>query len=224
MAKKSLIGLIVITAAVFALIYVTAQMAAPAAVAVGLGVIWLLLEVQDRAFAVVFFLAFAALAILGSLYRSVAAAGLIGVIDRFGGVGFVALSGADRWSSRGRGSSLARDQASTQAGSDRWRWFSPCAARFVHSAFDQLRRSAAAGSPDRHRAAAIDAGASRLGSRRLGLCAQAMCQTPRQRSKIHSARPPLITPVTAKVTGVPMIFASAPIKRALRGSSRETSA
>ena len=70
MAKKSLIGLIVITAAVFALIYVTAQMAAPAAVAVGLGVIWLLLEVQDRAFALVFFLAFAALAILGSLYQA----------------------------------------------------------------------------------------------------------------------------------------------------------
>ena len=68
MAKKSLFALIVITAVVFALIYAAVQMYALVAVAVGLGAAWLFLEIKrTHPLATAFFLAFAGLAVLGSL-------------------------------------------------------------------------------------------------------------------------------------------------------------
>ncbi len=71
MAKKSLIGLIVITAAAFSFIYATAQVYPLVVVAIGVGAAWLTLEVRrEHRFASVFFLAFAALAVLGSLKQA----------------------------------------------------------------------------------------------------------------------------------------------------------
>lgn len=80
MAKNVLLALIVITSVVFAIVYTSAQMYAVAAVAVALGAVWLLLEAQtEYRVAVVFFLAFVALAVLGTLYQSSAVLILFGL-------------------------------------------------------------------------------------------------------------------------------------------------
>ena len=66
--KRVLWGLIVVTTAVFSLVYAVLQQPLLAAFAVGLGLLWLGLEVKgENPLASVFFVSFLALAIVGSL-------------------------------------------------------------------------------------------------------------------------------------------------------------
>ncbi len=80
MSQRILWGLIVVTAAVLALIYAALEAYGLAALAVGLGAAWLVLDVRMAfRFDSAFFLAFVALAILGSLLGASAPLVLLGV-------------------------------------------------------------------------------------------------------------------------------------------------
>jgi hypothetical protein len=68
MTRKVLLGLIIVTSSVFSFVYAASQAYFFAALAFGLGLVWLVLEaIGDGRFSTVFFLAFLALAILRSM-------------------------------------------------------------------------------------------------------------------------------------------------------------
>ncbi len=164
MAKKSLIGLIVITAAVFSFSYAAAQVYGFVAVAVGLGAAWLTLEVKrEHRFATAFFLAFVALAVLASLKQASPLIVLLGLTTDLAAWDLSRFRRRIAGEAEGRSGSIIRDQASSEAGGDRLRRISDCAAAFAHSTFDQLRRPAVDHPADRDRPAAVHAGYSRWG-------------------------------------------------------------
>jgi hypothetical protein len=67
-SKKVLLGLVVVTATAFGFIYVLSQVYLLATFAIGLGLIWLIVEVEGKnSLSSGFFLSFLALAIVGSL-------------------------------------------------------------------------------------------------------------------------------------------------------------
>ncbi len=79
-AKRVLMVLIVVTAVVFALVHAASQDYGLAVLAVGLGLGWLVLEVQRQsAFATGFFLAFLVLAIIGGFNHASTPAVLLGL-------------------------------------------------------------------------------------------------------------------------------------------------
>jgi hypothetical protein len=80
MTKKVLLGFIVVTGTVFSFIYAASQAYLFAALAIGVGSVWFILEVkEEREFGTVFFLAFLALAILRSMYQAPVAMLLLGL-------------------------------------------------------------------------------------------------------------------------------------------------
>src|SRR5512145_703623 len=69
--KYILVGLVAVTAAVFAFIYAASQAYGLAALAIGLGAGWLTLEIKDEpSLATVFFLTFLTLALVGSFNQT----------------------------------------------------------------------------------------------------------------------------------------------------------
>lgn len=78
--KRVLVGLIIVTAAVFTFIHTALQTYGLAVLAVGLGLAWLMVEIRyARTFATGFFLAFLALAVVGSLNHAFIPAVLLGL-------------------------------------------------------------------------------------------------------------------------------------------------